>query len=315
MAPPAEFDAINAVRRGLQILNELQADPSAHTDAGFRIAESQRKLTGLWEELEKLSAYKTLHDTLQKLQIDHYAHVKGQIGRLRRESTTTTATTVEERNTIVEEIQSHIDSMRVLWQEASLGSDKLREIPSRYTPEKRWIDGLEAAIDNLESAAKNKDYESALDGVLTIRSIIRVNPVRVNQALRESAETLPLSDLISTFEHVTSVSNVSVRQKYILNIAKIRLEFLHVNLHGRVALHNQWQEVETELWGADDEFEKRLSAISDELKIFSDELKILWRKIRRNITPICDLDPRQAWVKKTMCFADALDSLQDSRRG
>ncbi len=282
------------MRHGLQVLYELRADPSAPLAAAIRIGESQQKLTGLADDLEKLRAYKVLHDTLQKIQIDHYGQVKQQIGKLRQDPA------------IAEEIGAHIDSMRILAQDAAGGAAALSEVPSRYNPERRWISSFNSAVDNLERALQSFDDMPARSSVLTIRSIIRTNPVRVNQALREAAENLPLRDLVSIFKEVAPIPELSRQQRYILNTAKTTLDFLHTNLQARVALHNQWQEVETELWGADDEFEQ------PQLCAFSDDLRLYWYNIQKKIKPLWDIDPSLPWVRNTRQYANTLDLLLNS---
>ena len=134
---PTDADAVNAVRKGLQVLSELRADPSAPRTASRRIEDSQQKLTYLAEDLETLRAYKVLHDTLQKIQIDHYGAVRQKVGKLRQDIT------------IADEIEAHIDSMRMLIQEATIGAAVLNRMPSRFNPERRWIQIITKAVDDL----------------------------------------------------------------------------------------------------------------------------------------------------------------------
>jgi hypothetical protein len=295
---PTESQVVSDVRSGLQVLNELRDDPSAPVIATERIGYSEKHLTSLGSDLEKLRAYKILHDTLQKMQMTIYPQLRQLMIRLR----------VEDRGLIVDQIRTHIDSLTILVQEAARGANALKDIPARCTPEKKWINNLTVIIGDLESALQNDEIivgEHARRAVLQLRNLIRTNPVRVNQVLREAAETLPLKDLMSLFTQISLISELSIRQKYVLDVARASLEFLYVSLQSRVALHSQWQDLETELWGADDEFEQEAPTVSD-------EISALWYNIRQKIEPLWNLDPGQEWVLTTKQYATAFESFQNT---
>lgn len=113
ISAPAEPDAVNAVRLGLQILYELSADPSGSLNASLRVKNSQQKLTGLAEDLERLRAYKVLHDTLQKVQIDHYGQMKQQLDKMRQEPT------------VIDEIGAHIEFYATTFARCNDGGESL----------------------------------------------------------------------------------------------------------------------------------------------------------------------------------------------
>jgi TIR domain len=285
---PVDSESLEVITKGLIVVKSLLKDPTTSEDVHGLISRNRTELRQLEHGLERLRAYKTLHDALQKVQMDHYQLLDAQTKKLREDPSA------------VESLGREIRTIRRLCLESENGAKVLKSTQADFDEEMKWVETLTAAVDTLESAVDKLDDFAARSVVKEIRDVIRYQPPRVNSQLRKSAESLPIANLILTIIAVKSVPNLHAQKQEALDSAKAKLESLWADVRGRVAAHNCWQDVEAALWGADDEFERDLPALND--------FKIYWRAANQKIQPLWDLDPLAGWVRKTRPRGEATDA-------
>jgi hypothetical protein len=285
---PTDSATLEAVTKGLIILETLRKDPATNQEVNYVVSMNHDELRYLERGLQRLRAYKTLHDALQKVQLDHYRILDAQTKKL------------HEDPNAVETLGRQIPTIRRLCLDAESGANVLEGTAADFDDEMKWIKTLMTAVDQLESAIDQLDDFAARSAVKEIRDVIRYEPPRVNSQLRKSAESLPLDSLILTIDGVKSVPGVQVQKQEALDLAKAKLESLWADVRGRVAAHNRWQDVEAALWGADDEIERELPELND--------FKIYWRATNQKIKALWDLEPLAEWVQKTRRYGDDIDA-------
>ena len=264
---------------GLEELNGLLKVPAIALEVIEVVSPKRGKLKLLDQELMKLSAYKSLHDVLQTLEIQHYPVIDTETKKL-REAVGWDA------------VADDIEALRRLCKAAERGVNILVGMKVEYDEQARWVGSLKDIVEKLGRAVEQKDDLSARRGVKEFRILIRNVTPDVNSKLRNSAESLPLENLILTLAGVASIQGVSGQQRETLNVAKANLESLRGNLRGQVAVHNQWQDVEPNLWAAADEFARDPPGV--------DDFKDYWSIVNQKIEPLWNLDPSAEWVQKTV---------------
>jgi hypothetical protein len=279
---PGEKETVEAVRQGLKALDQLRKE---RKDVNGVVAQSRETLAPLLQGLKNLQAYKALHDTLQTIQVQQYSLLVADIEKLRQDPMTQIG------------LLNQVTAVKSLCERA-MNNAKL--LPNKeFNQEIRWIRTLTAAVDELRNVIDDMKDMDARDAATEIRNAIHTEPTRLNSELVSSAESLPLENLISAFDGVTSIPGLQAERKRALDFAKAKLESLWGELRGRVSRHDHWQEVETQLCGADNEIERSSPA--------PDLFGIYWRKVKQKITPLWDLDPSADWVAKTQRLSSDID--------
>jgi hypothetical protein len=288
-AEPTNED-IQAVLNGIDCLSKLRANADVGPAVAERLVKEQKPLSGISRDLKKLKAYKTLHDILQHVQIERYPFIVAQIKRL------------GEDPTVLDELSGHIDALRRLCVDADNAVDMLKDIGASFGPERSWVRTLRKAIQDFEPTLEKLDRLGARGAALTIRDVLGKHSARMDAELRGTAESLRLDNFISTVAAIAGIRGLTEAERAPLEAAKIKLQKLHGYLGGRVAVHNRWQDVENQLWAADEEFERTPSAVSD-------DFALLWGKAKSTIAPLCGLEPRAEWVVKTKTLFSDIDAL------
>ena len=272
-AEPTNED-IQAVLTGIECASKLRANKDVGAAVTKCLGNSREPLGGISRDLKKLKAYKTLHDVLQHVQIERYPFVVALIKRL------------GEDPTAPEEIGSHVEALRNLCKDAGNAVATLKDIGASFGPERSWSQTLLLAIEDLEAASEKLDRPGARGAALTIRDVLGKHSARMDSELRGTAESLRLNNLIFTIAAIAATQGLTEAEKAPLQAAKVKLQKLYCYLGGRVAVHNRWQDVENQLWAADEEFERTPSAISD-------DFTLLWGKAKTTITPLWSLQAKK----------------------
>jgi TIR domain-containing protein len=280
----ADADTVEAVRQGVRVLDRLGKD---RQDVNSIIAKSRGELAPLLQVLRNLKVYKALHDALQKLQVQQYSMLVGNLEKLGQDATARYA------------VSNQVELLRMLYQPIEAEARLLDE--AKFRVELKWIRTLTDAVDELARAVDEMQSLAAIGPTESIRTLIRTEPPRLNSELVSSAEGLPLDSLILTIGDVISIVGLQAKDSQVLRCAKVRLESVRGDLRGRVATHDQWQDVETQLWGAANEIRGNSPA---SLVVFG----IYWEKTKRAIGPLWGLDPLANWVVSTQRLSGALDA-------
>lgn len=283
---PRDQERVEDVCQGLKTLRALQKDNSNDVKITAHVRASREELKELASGLQTLQAYKILHDTLQKVQVKPYKLLIELIRKLRTEPTAASA------------LRGHLAELGMLCEDARQGVEGLPDIPRERKPELRWIGTLETALRELRKAVQELDDMGARLAVSSITDVIGYDPARVNGLLRDCAESLPLDSLIETFSRVSKIC-LNDDKAQVFDAAIGALENLWSKLGGTVTQHDHWQDVETQLWGADMEIER-----GERLGDFI----LYWKKAKPKIGVLWGLDPSAAWISDAEQFSREIDT-------
>ena len=152
----------------------------------------------------------------------------------------------------------------------------------------------------LDEAIKKLDDQCADRAVRSIRGLIRLQPSRVNGFLSATAKHLPLERLISTFEDARK--NLKDTELVIeLDVALHALRNIFPLLRGAIALHDRWQLLENELWGADASMQEKSQPCLDDFTIY-------WENAKPLIRALEDGEPDSEWAQGTKKYASEVDA-------
>ena len=133
---------------------------------------------------------------------------------------------------------------------------------------------------------------------MTIDRVLQLQPSRVMSELVNAAESLPIENLIYTFEATKILPRLKASSKQALTMAKERLEVLSGDLGGKVAVSQRWQ---NQLSAAERESARNPSIIGE-------EFQLLWTITKQEVKPLWELDPSASWVAKTRELGNAVDA-------
>ncbi len=232
---PSAKQQVASVLAGLETLKTHAAD--AAIAGPLRLSRDQ--LGGLAAGFDRLKSYKALHDCLQQIQIRQYRQLVDDVKRLRTDPLVSVT------------LDNQLLQLDILSDAAVEGAGGLPDTPLERRLEMRWIRILKTSLIQLREAVAAFDDRAATLAVTSIRDLIRKEPFRVNGLLTATAEGLPLGDLIETIGSVCNAIAANDPSRAKLDVAHQALQNLYPRLRGQVAEHDRWQDVENELWSAD----------------------------------------------------------------
>ena len=290
-------EATRTISEGLQTLTGLPNDNASAVDAITLVTPSLKKLRALELGLKRLGAYKTLHDTLHRVQLGSYNQILADINRIHEDQIY--------RLQIRQQLALLKMNCREGFRAAQLlealdASEPLERGVSELESEGGWVITLTNAVEQLGYAIEEGDDEVAREAILSIRAVIWSEPPRVNGLLRLVAQTLPIDNLLETVEKVSGIPNLQVKQREALDRTKLKLITLQGDLRGKVTIHNRWQAVETLLLAAEFEIERDAD---DAPKAF----RAYWSNVKSTIKPLWALDPLAEWVSATQRCGKEID--------
>jgi hypothetical protein len=253
------------------------------------VTQSRDKLEQLIEDADILANYKALHDSLHVIQLTQYPQVADNVKRLRSEPLA--AATLED----------HVHQLRYICSDARNAAEALPNTAAVRAQELQWVTTIQSAIAELSKAIDNLDDQSAARAVRSIRQVIRQEPFRINTLLTLTAQKLPLEDLLRTIEMVAeAVSGGALPMRELRNALQSVRNILP-QLRGRVAEHNQWQDVENEFWGADEFLERG----TPESIV---EFNLLWPAAKSKVESLARTEPEAEWAKASAKLAGLIDA-------
>jgi hypothetical protein len=274
---------VDIVLGGLQTLRARLGD-NAVADL---LRSSRRDLEGLSEGFDTLRSYKDLHDGLHQLQLLQYGQLTENVKRLRTDPLASDAL-----NTIVSQLQAIGDGARG-------AADLLPNTPESRGLEMKWINEFQAIVKDFDTAVAELDDVSAAKGVRSLGKIIRIQPFRIDGILTAKAEALPLARLIDTIESVNKGVDSADPAAKSLKSAASALQNLSPQFKGLVTEHNRWQQIQNELWGADQAIEQRWPEAIDDFNDYFSKAQSLVNILRA-------LYPDADWSKAAGTFGDQL---------
>lgn len=295
--PAAANDAAAAetqVNRVLESLKTLKSAP-VRAAAATALAASRENLEGLAAGFEVLRAYKVLHDALQKVQLLQYRQLVEDVKRLRDDPLVSLT------------IEPQLTQLDLLADAAMDGANGLPDTPRERRMELRWIRGLKDAVTKLRDGVAALDDRAVTSAVSSIKDVIRTQPFRVNGLLTATAESLPLDDLIKAIEAVQKVIPEGDPAHQTLDSGLRALQDLFPRLRGQVSEHDLWQEIENELWSADQAMEAPSAASLQDFALH-------WEKMKPLVDTLCRASPQEAWVINLQKFSAQFEPPDDTTR-
>ncbi len=270
--PPAAAEQVAAVVAGVNDLRRRLAAPGVRG----QVNASRADLEQIARLIPMMEQYKTLHDGLHTVLVRYYREVIEAARRFPPDPTA--ADTLD-------------DYLVSLGTEAAKARATAEALPAGDArgQELRWVREFEVdVIKGLRAALDNGDVLLAKMAKVRFKSLLIIEPPRINQLLTVTANQLPLDRLIDTLARVaeTAPDDASARP---LRDGLAGLRQLYPRLIGQIARHTQWQRVDKELWQAEDTLYQNGPEALEEFSSF-------WAVSQADVKPLADLDPGSDWV-------------------
>jgi hypothetical protein len=252
--PQADADQVIAVVNGVDELRRRLVDPAVKK----RIAAAQPSLRRIGSLIEHMQSYKELHDCLHLIQVQFFRQIL-ETARLLRTDPSASDT-----------LDGYLAGLRSLAVQARSSVTRLENSPMNTSgQELRWINDLEAeTIAGLNRAITSGDLLSAQRATVRLKSLLVIEPPRINQVLTSTATQLPLDQMIETLTQVLESLAPEDQSAQPLRDGLAGLQQLYPRLIGQISRHMQWQRVEQELWQADDELNQGSPESREEFTFF-----------------------------------------------
>jgi hypothetical protein len=286
--PPSDVEVIEAVALGVNKLDEIRKDATTPSTVNDRLRRSRDEIKLAVIGLNYLKIYKNLHDALQRAQFRPYRELASKLEQLRINPE------------IADELQPVIAELKTISNKALQLVEALSGDKNKYAREKEWADDFAKAINLIGAALSENTYRIVKQGSMKIRSLLLLQQTHLNDEMRSCIRQLELEELIQLLDEIGGAPGLSDEQRPALADAKIEMRRLWDALRGRVAVHSKWQEVEAELWNADNASAK-ISSDSGE------EFDAIWQNTREEIEPLWRQDPKADWVAVTQRFGKRVD--------
>ena len=229
LEPPPDHstpEAVAVLRTGLRALRELLDPRLGDALAGFRAS-----FEGADRRLQRVAAYKALHDRLHDLQFRCFAPISRLVSTFPQPETTTQLR-LETRT-----LQSELRKIREIAGGPSLTGDDLS-----------WIeDNLALAETFLLAAAAETSVSRLQQAIALLRDVVQVQPPSVNKLLIDAVRALDLGQLVNSLSSITAhlaTLDVDSELPAWVERAGRELQVLHSGLLQQIESHRLWQRVD-----------------------------------------------------------------------
>jgi hypothetical protein len=254
-----------------------------------QVAESRGKLTLVANQIDQLERYKNLHECLHKILFQFYHQVADAARRFKTDPLAS--------DTLADYATQIGDQART----ARTVINGLPTGPTSQGLELAWVGQLETAVGEFGKARQDLNEAPAADGVRRLKRILGFDPIRINASLTKIAGDLPLPLLADTLDKAAQAADGKPGAKPI-RAGHQALQALYPQLTVRVAEHTSWQQVENDLWHAEDNLYQKTPDARE-------EFLFLWPSIKAAIAALAALDqPTADWVVQLNHFAPLVDA-------
>jgi hypothetical protein len=284
-AAPDVTVTANTVAASLDAVKAKLDDPAVR----HLVAPHREELLQLMDGIEVLANYKRLHDYLQTIQLTHQLQMVSDMQRLRSDEIAGTT------------LDAHLFDLNDLCGKALEAAKALPDTAAVRAAELRWIDKLKLVIDQIRRAVDGLDDREGARELRALRLLIRPESYRINGLLSATADRLPLERLISTIADVVKATANEGAATVELRDGLQSLQNMLPQLKGRVAEHNQWQDIEREFI-LTDEFTEL--GTPDSVQDFQDA----WPAMKQSVAALAGTEPAAAWAMKSQTLATNIDA-------
>lgn len=256
---PLAADAIvkaAPAEKALRTLPDLMRDDSAVREA---LLEYRVRIENITDRIERVIAFKAVHDHLHNVQLRCYDRIVADAPRLSADETV-----ADSLDAYAYDLLTTVEELR-----------KLDENPIFTSARLTWINTLQRAYETLAEGVKARDTTKIRQAASLIDRVLAAEPARIDARLFESAEALELeavSDAVSFVCERGTTSGMDAGKLAPLVEARDVLEQLDDNLALLVRSHNLWQEVDVVI-----------RRIDTNLATDTFELTDSWPELRRNV--------------------------------
>ena len=281
--------AIEDVAQGFKRLDKLRKDANTPNSVREIIGASRAKIEVVVDGLKEFKRYKYLHDALHNIQLGPYHELTSNLDLLE--------TTPE----IADDLQLAVAYFKKICAEILPLVEKLSVYGDEYVKAKRWMDQLAITVESIGIAlGEDHPYRPVRLGATKIGTLILQEQPYLNYKMWSCVERLQLQNLVELLDKIEKSDELSREQREPIADTKGKMENLWARLHGRVDVHNKWQDVETQLWAAD--------YASGKILMDSEEFELSWQNARERIEPLWLQDPTADWVARTQLFGGRVDA-------
>jgi TIR domain len=247
-------EQVRAVEGALDLLHDLVKTSSRVRDAVQRFRFTFEAASA---NIERLSAYKALHDLLHTLQFQCLDLITVELSLFPEDPGSEDRLMGPEQD-----LQGSIAAIRA-------GVQRWENFDFRSS---RLIDNLQTAHTELQDALENQDGQRLKSARLSLDRVLSTYPAKINTLLLEAARGLRLPTLVGTMNDVKSrLVDLRVEQQQVQQFVEglESLTALDVRLKGLLYEHDEWQTADGEM---------RISEISGEG--FVESLALSWPRLK-----------------------------------
>lgn len=218
------------------------------------VATWRTRLEGIVEDLERLTAYKDLHDILHDFQVVDYG-----IMMMRTKNIATD-------DIALDDARNHRELLR---QKHDMIVGVVTGLPEgEQADQAEWVKRFGAVHDEAKAAAENRDDAAMRRAGMWLNALLRERPKYLNQRLVAIARSVPLRDLrvaLCQIQPTIVVRFPNLASEIADRIAS--LDALEPNFSALIALHNRWQEADDQIWRTRDLFAQSSEEALEELHL------------------------------------------------
>lgn len=265
--------------KALRTLPDLMRDDSAVREA---LLEYRVRIENIIERIERVIAFKAVHDHLHNVQLRCYDRIVADSPRLATDDTVADALDI-----YAYDLLSSIEELRKLDEDEIFASARLT-----------WINTLQRAYETLAAGVQARDATKIKQAASLIDRVLATEPARIDARLFESAEALELeavSDAVSFVCDRGASGGMDAEKLAPMTEARDVLEQLDENLGTLVRSHNLWQEVDVVI-----------RRIDTNLATDTFELTDSWPELRRSVEALSASGAE--WAKSLRKDEQAIDA-------
>ena len=275
---------IEPVERGLSALGRLINDSGVRT----KVAIYSEQFQQVSAQIDRLQAYKEVHDQLHQLYLHTYIGLKVDINRISSGKSSLGEPLTEEQ------------MLAYAWSARQIGNNLQVVFKQGIIPgyQLAWVDELVEVSDELLRGLDQHDFEKVKYAFRHLRRILSIYPSRFNQKLVEAVENLTqmhVGGMMSDIRDQLVALPVDSVLRVMFENGVAAITDIGVQLQALVQEHDTWQTID-----------KTLQAVEVVLSNDPIELEEQWENIVKSVAALC-VDRQEHWAVEIFFHMDRLD--------